>query len=171
MSSADNPGRGGIQDESAAQLGSTRQPPSESKRRAMQSQRERNTAPELALRRELHRRGLRYFVHRRPVRGLRREADIVFVRAKLAVFVDGCFWHGCPDHGTHPKNNAGWWQAKLNKNRQRDADTGERFRGGGWEVLRLWEHEAVDEAADRVEAAVRQRTVETGVAPPVTPPR
>lgn len=142
------------------------QPPSEHKRRAMQAQRERDTKPELALRRELHRRGLRYFVHRRPLVGVRREADVVFVRARVIVFVDGCFWHGCPQHGTSPKNNAEWWRAKLERNRERDADTDLQLRGGGWEVLRVWEHESVDDAADRVERLVRQRVADAEVDAP-----
>ncbi len=133
------------------------QPPTDAKRRAMQAQRERDTGPELALRRELHRRGLRYFVHRRPLAGVRREADLLFVRARLAVFVDGCFWHGCPDHGTSPKSNAEWWLVKLARNQERDADTDVQLQSGGWEVLRIWEHEAIEEAADRVERALRIR--------------
>jgi DNA mismatch endonuclease (patch repair protein) len=133
------------------------QPPSEHKRRAMQAQRERDTGPEVALRRELHRRGLRYFVHRRPLPGVRREADVIFVRARVVVFVDGCFWHGCPQHATSPKNNAEWWRVKLDRNRERDADTDRRLRSAGWGVLRVWEHESVDDAANRVECFVRQR--------------
>jgi len=130
-------------------------PPAPAKRRAMQAQRERDTRPEVDLRRELHRRGLRFFVHRRPVQGLRREADIVFVRARLAIFVDGCFWHSCPQHGSMPRANETWWRDKLDRNRARDADTQRRFEEAGWSVLRVWEHELTAEAADRVEAAVR----------------
>lgn len=132
------------------------QAPTPAKRRAMQAQRTQDTAPELALRRELHRRGLRYFIHRRPLRTLRREADLVFSRAKVAVFVDGCFWHGCPDHGTSPKSNAEWWGAKLTGNRERDADTDETLRAAGWAVVRVWEHELAADAANRVEMAVRR---------------
>jgi len=141
------------------------QPPSPHKRRSMQSQRERDTAPELALRRALHTRGLRYFVHRRPVSGLQREADIVFVRARVAVFVDGCFWHGCPEHGTYPKNNAEWWRTKLDRNRARDVDTDLKCRSADWEVVRVWEHERAGDAADRVERIVRTRVAESLVGP------
>lgn len=123
---------------------------SESKRRAMQAQRVRDTTPELALRRELHRRGLRYRVDY-PVLP-RRKADIVFTKARVAVFVDGCFWHGCPEHGTWPKNNAEWWRAKIEANRARDADTDERLRAEGWKVIRVWEHEEPAAAAERVTA-------------------
>jgi DNA mismatch endonuclease, patch repair protein len=120
----------------------------------MRGQRARNTATERALRSELHRRGLRYRVHRRPIPGLRREADVVFGRVRLAVFVDGCFWHGCPEHGTWPKSNADFWRQKIQGNRVRDRDTDERLRGEGWVVIRVWEHEAPTAAADRIQEAV-----------------
>jgi DNA mismatch endonuclease (patch repair protein) len=117
----------------------------------------RDTGPELALRRELHRRGLRFFVGRPPLASeKRRRADIVFPRARVAVFVDGCFWHGCPQHMTWPKANAGWWRAKIMANVARDRRTDERLREAGWTVVRVWEHEAVDAAADRVERVVRE---------------
>jgi DNA mismatch endonuclease (patch repair protein) len=134
----------------------------------MQDQRARNTAPERALRGELHRRGLRYFVHRRPLPTLRREADLVFSRARVAVFVDGCFWHGCPDHGTSPKSNAEWWAAKLAGNRARDTNTDAVLCAAGWTVVRVWEHESAAGAADRVQAAVHRnlsRRSSTLVAP------
>lgn len=114
-------------------------------------QRRRDTKPEVALRRELHRRGLRYFVDRAPVKGLRRRADLVFPRRRVAVYVDGCFWHSCPVHATKPRNNAQWWADKLAGNVARDRDTDERLAAEGWTVVRVWEHEAVVEAADRVE--------------------
>ncbi|GEN80516.1 DNA mismatch endonuclease Vsr [Actinotalea fermentans] len=109
------------------------------------------TSPELLLRRELHRRGRRYLVHR-PIPGLpRRRADLVFTRWRLAVFVDGCFWHGCPEHGVMPRSNSEWWGWKLEMNRERDRDTDQRLRELGWTVLRVWEHESPGLAADRVE--------------------
>lgn len=118
----------------------------------------RDTTPEIALRRELHRRGLRYRIDA-PLPGIpRRRADILFTRAKVAVFVDGCFWHGCPHHGTQPKNNASWWQVKLEGNKARDADTNARLEANGWTVLRFWEHEDPLDAATDVEAAVRSPT-------------
>lgn len=122
----------------------------------MQRQARRDTKPELLLRRELWRRGLRYRVDIAPIAGLRRRADLVFCRAQLVVYVDGCFWHSCPDHATVPKANRDWWIAKLQANVERDRDTDRRLRDVGWEVLRVWEHEAVPGAVDRVEAAVRQ---------------
>jgi DNA mismatch endonuclease (patch repair protein) len=124
----------------------------------MRATRQRDTPLELALRSELHRRGLRYFVDRAPIQGWRRRADIVFPRAKVAVFVDGCFWHGCPEHGTWPKTNADWWREKIETNVRRDRDTDERLEQAGWVSIRVWGHEDAACAADRVEHLVRSRT-------------
>ncbi|GCE42279.1 Very-short-patch mismatch repair endonuclease (G-T specific) [Rhodococcus wratislaviensis] len=122
----------------------------------MRAQRRRDTAPELALRRELHRRGARYFVDRAPMKGVRRRADLVFPRRKVAVYVDGCFWHSCPQHATFPKNNAQWWAEKLAGNVTRDRDTDATLTDAGWTVVRIWEHENPVVAADRVQAALRR---------------
>jgi DNA mismatch endonuclease (patch repair protein) len=118
----------------------------------MARQRRTGTDPELALRRELHRRGLRYFVDRAPIRGQRRRADLVFPRRRVAVYVDGCFWHRCPQHATDPKNNAEWWAVKLAGNVARDRATDAALVAAGWRVVRVWEHEDPVSAADRVEA-------------------
>jgi len=121
----------------------------------MSAARRRDTAAEIALRRELHGRGLRYRVAF-PVPGQRRRTiDIAFTRARVAVFVDGCFWHGCPDHGTKPRANSDWWARKFGANQARDRDTDRLLAAMDWTVVRVWEHEPVDEAAARVEAAVR----------------
>lgn len=117
------------------------------------------TKPELALRRELHRRGLRFRVDHRLLPG---RPDLAFTRAKLAVFVDGCFWHCCPRHGTMPRNNREWWRAKLDRNVARDRAKDAALAERGWTVLHVWEHEAIVAAADRVEAEWRRRV------PPVT---
>lgn len=112
----------------------------------------------MLLRRELHRRGLRYRVDMRVVEGLRRRADLLFTGPKVAVFVDGCFWHRCPEHGNIPKSNTEWWKAKLERNVERDRDTDGRLTDAGWTVVRIWEHELRDDhesVADRVEALVR----------------
>src|SRR5689334_3181348 len=113
----------------------------------MVANRPRDTGPELALRRELFARGLRYRVHRRPVPGLRAQADVLFPRERVAVFVDGCFWHGCPDHGVLPKSNREFWSAKLAGNVERDRRTDRNLNESGWLVLRVWEHELVGHAA------------------------
>ncbi|MBF6328524.1 very short patch repair endonuclease [Nocardia transvalensis] len=120
----------------------------------MARQRRAGTAPETALRKELHRRGCRFFVDRAPLPGLRRRADLVFPRRKVAVYVDGCFWHCCPQHATYPKNNAQWWADKLAGNVARDRDTDARLIAAGWQVVRVWEHESAADAADRVQAAL-----------------
>jgi DNA mismatch endonuclease (patch repair protein) len=119
----------------------------------MQSTRQQGTAAELAVRSILHARGLRYRVNRAVLPGVRREADLVFQGARVAVFVDGCFWHGCPDHASWPKANAEWWRDKILANKRRDADTDRRFAEAGWQVIRVWEHESPMEAADRIEEA------------------
>ncbi|MEU7023474.1 very short patch repair endonuclease [Streptomyces sp. NPDC046203] len=123
----------------------------------MSRQSSHDTGVEKALRSALHRAGLRYRVHRRPLKGVRREADIVFGPAKVAVFVDGCFWHGCPEHATWPKRNSQFWREKIEKNRARDADTDARLREAGWLAVRVWEHETAAEAAARVATVVAER--------------
>ena len=116
----------------------------------LSKQKRRDTKPEVALRRALHRRGLRYFVDRAPLKGMRRRADLVFPKRKVAVYVDGCFWHSCPIHATAPRNNARWWADKLAANVARDRDTDEKLLAEGWRVVRIWEHEDPAVAADRV---------------------
>jgi DNA mismatch endonuclease (patch repair protein) len=128
---------------------------SDAARNRMRATRQRNTAAELALRRELHAHGLRYFVDRRPLADISRRADVVFPGVRVAVFVDGCFWHGCPIHGTRPKSNADWWQKKLDTNRRRDKDTDRRLKAAGWRIVRVWEHEDAVEAARRVKSVVQ----------------
>ncbi|MGX8906906.1 very short patch repair endonuclease [Streptomyces netropsis] len=120
----------------------------------MSRQASRDTNPELAVRRLLHASGRRYRLHR-PVPGLpRRTIDIAFPKAKVAVFLDGCFWHGCPEHATSPKANADWWRQKLDRNISRDRETTAHLLAAGWTVLRFWEHEAPVEVADRVAVVV-----------------
>ena len=108
----------------------------------------------------LHRLGLRSRIQRRLIPGSTRTVDVVFGRARLAVFVDGCFWHDCPIHGSRPKPNAEWWRGKIRQNAERDQDTNERLRGLGWRVIRIWEHEDPAEAADRVAEAYRESLAE-----------
>jgi DNA mismatch endonuclease (patch repair protein) len=125
--------------------------------RRMKSQRTKDTAVELALRSALHRMGLRFRVHQRVSPNVRRTVDIAFPKARVAVFVDGCFWHGCPIHGTWPKANADWWREKIEGNRRRDRDTTARLGQAGWTVLRMWEHESVDAAAEAIVDVLTKR--------------
>ncbi|WP_346773821.1 very short patch repair endonuclease [Cellulosimicrobium sp. SL-1] len=126
--------------------------------RRMSVAKRRDTAPEVALRRELHARGMRYRVAY-PVPGQRRRTiDVAFTRAKVAVFVDGCFWHGCPEHGMMPRSNGDWWKTKLAANQARDRDTDRLLRELGWTVVRVWEHEPPLVASDRVEAVASERS-------------
>ena len=122
--------------------------------RRMRRQRRRDTAPEMALRRLLHARGLRYRVDA-PLPAMRRRADLLFSPARVVVFVDGCFWHSCPEHGSQPISNGSWWAAKLAANVNRDRDTDSRLRSLGWTVIRVWEHERPEAAAERVADALR----------------
>ncbi|WP_436259938.1 very short patch repair endonuclease [Mesorhizobium caraganae] len=127
--------------------------PTTSRRMARTAQRDNRN--ERALRSILHRRGLRFRVHRRILERTRRTVDIAFAGARVAVFIDGCFWHDCPIHGTSPINNAAWWRAKIDANVARDRDTDTRLLASGWTVVRIWEHEDLSHAADRIEALVR----------------
>jgi DNA mismatch endonuclease, patch repair protein len=117
--------------------------------------RNRDTGPEMAVRRELHRRGRRFFVQRAVLPG-RRRPDLVFPRLRVVVFVDGCFWHSCPEHATKPKTNAEWWAEKLARNVARDRQADRDLDRAGWRVVRVWEHESAAGASDRVEAALTQ---------------
>ncbi len=120
----------------------------------MVANRSRDTKPELRVRSAVHRRGLRYRVAARPIQDLPRTADMVFRPAKVAVFIDGCFWHGCPEHYTEPRTNADYWSAKIARNQGRDADTDQRLRDAGWTVLRYWEHEPVQEVVEDIVTTV-----------------
>lgn len=125
-------------------------------RKSMKGNRSRDTKPELAVRRAIHARGLRYFVNSRPIPQLRRTADLVFPRFKIAVFVDGCFWHGCPVHRTFPKANADFWLGKVEGNIRRDLDTTRQLSSAGWTVLRYWSHEDPELVADDVQHRVER---------------
>ena len=127
----------------------------------MQKQPSKNTNPELALRSELHQRGLRYRVHV-PILDGRRKHDIVFTRAGVVVEVLGCFGHRCPRHGTSPRSNAEWWKAKLEGNVERDKRTAAELRRAGWKLIRVWEHEDPVKAADRVQRALERQVRVSG---------
>ncbi|MCG7578801.1 very short patch repair endonuclease [Mycolicibacterium sp. OfavD-34-C] len=123
----------------------------------MRSNKGRDTKPELALRSAVHALGLRYRVDTRPLKALRRTADLVFPRARVAVFLDGCFWHGCPEHHTVAATNATFWADKVKTNVARDRDTDRRLIEAGWAVVRVWEHEDPAEAARRIQTVVFAR--------------
>lgn len=131
---------------------------SDSSRRRMKALRTRDTLPELLIRRELFRRGWRFRVDRRIDPTVRVRADILFPTRKVAVFVDGCFWHCCPIHSSWPKANSRWWKAKLEANTLRDRRANEALQALGWTVVRVWEHEDASSAADAVEAVLRRET-------------
>jgi len=124
-------------------------------RKAMQGNRRRDTAPEVAVRRLVHASGLRYRVDARPLATARYTADMIFSRARIAVFIDGCWWHGCPQHYRPPSSNASYWAAKVARNQERDRLANETLVEAGWTVIRIWEHDAPDLAAHRVVHAVR----------------
>ena len=125
----------------------------------MSRQARRDTTPEVAVRKLLHASGYRYRLHERVPHMPRRTIDIAFTKAKVAVFLDGCFWHGCPEHATRPKVNAEWWQQKLDRNMARDAETTDHLKAAGWTVLRFWEHQPPAQVAKLVAKAVdRERT-------------
>jgi DNA mismatch endonuclease (patch repair protein) len=129
---------------------------SEAVRNRMRSTPRKNTRPEIALRSQLHKLGLRFRVDVSPVRGHRGRADLVFKSPKLVVYVDGCFWHSCPIHGAVPKTNERWWGEKLERNKQRDLRTNREMRRMGWKVIRIWEHENPVTAANRIAKVIHR---------------
>ena len=132
-------------------------PSSDEARRRMKSVRQRGTSAELSLRRNLFRRGLRYRVNAVVIDKPRRSADVVFKSLRIAVFVDGCFWHGCPRHATWPRANKAFWLDKIEANRKRDLETTALLSKAGWLVLRFWEHDDMEAASRRVATAVARR--------------
>lgn len=129
--------------------------PNSATSRRLAAQARFDTSPEIALRSEIWRKGARFRLHV-PIPGTRRTIDIALPRYKIAVFVDGCFWHGCPVHGSTPKNNSEWWRQKLDMNRKRDADSNRRLKSQGWKVIRVWEHENPSVAAQKVAREIRK---------------
>ena len=131
-------------------------PTSEEVSERMRRNPRRDTRPEIQLRSELHRRGLRFrkdLPLRVPGRVVR--PDVAFTRARIAVFIDGCFWHACPLHGNQPRVNTDYWRPKLARNVARDRAVDAALKGAGWRVLRAWEHQPTADVADRVEAMLR----------------
>src|SRR6266540_1272583 len=135
-------------------------PASDAIRRSMSSNRPRDTQLELDFRSALHRAGLRFRKNVRPISGLRCEPDVVFPSALLAVFIDGCWWHGCPKHGMLPMAHREWWANNLQKTKARDVANTEALESEGWKVLRIWEHEPIPLAVQEVQrelARLRER--------------
>ncbi|MDI2130877.1 very short patch repair endonuclease [Yinghuangia seranimata] len=130
---------------------------SEGNRRSMLANRGRDTKPEKAIRSLVHAAGLRYRVSARPVAAVRRSADLVFGPTKVAVFVDGCFWHKCPEHFTVPRRNNEFWMNKIDGNVRRDRETDRLLEAEGWAVLRFWEHEAPEDCSGVIVETVRGR--------------
>lgn len=130
---------------------------SAARRLNMQAIRSRDTKPEQLVRSLLHAQGLRYRVAAKPLPDLRRTADIIFRPAKVAVFIDGCYWHGCPEHYVAPKTNPAYWSGKVAGNVARDRDTDRQLTEAGWKVLRFWEHESPEECARAVRRVVLER--------------
>ena len=127
-------------------------PSSEQVSQQMKRMPRKNSGPEVRLRRELHSRGLRFRVN---LRGLPGTPDIAFTRAKIAVFVDGCFWHRCPRHGVLPKANRDWWREKLDRNVERDKRKDGELEDLGWLSIHVWEHDDPSTVADGIEQAWR----------------
>jgi DNA mismatch endonuclease, patch repair protein len=121
----------------------------------MQSASQKNTSGEIELRSKLHGLGMRFRIEW-PIPGTRRRADVAFTAAKVAVFVDGCFWHCCPLHATWPKANREWWREKLATNVRRDRDTDDLLVAAGWQVVRVWEHEDMTMAARSIAEVVKR---------------
>ncbi len=127
----------------------------------MRANRKVDTSPELRLRSALHRQGLRFRKHIRiDAGGTRVTPDVTFPRKRVAVFVDGCFWHGCPEHGTHPRTNSSYWSAKLTRNRERDGRVDSALSSAGWQVVRVWEHVPAEDAVANVTSVLRQVEVD-----------
>jgi DNA mismatch endonuclease (patch repair protein) len=123
----------------------------------MLGNRSRDTRPEKALRSAVHQLGLRYRVAARPLPGLRRTADLVFRPAAVAVFLDGCFWHGCPVHSNTVRTNPDYWTSKIERNRRRDEDTDRALTAAGWRSIRVWEHQDPRLAAEHIARVVEIR--------------
>jgi len=131
---------------------------SEAVRRSMLGNRGRDTRPELAMRSALHKSGLRFRKNYRPLRGSRGVVDVAFTRRKVAVQLDGCFWHGCPEHGSRPATNRAYWDEKLQRNAERDTRLQRELEDEGWTVLRFWEHEPPLEIVPKVHEALALRS-------------
>ena len=142
------------------------EPASEAATRIGRANARTNTKPEVMIRSAIHRRGLRFRKdHLLRIGGLRVKPDVVFTRWKVAAFVDGCFWHQCPEHCSVPRSNRSYWEPKLAKNVQRDQRVDAALEAAGWSAVHVWEHEEPEAAAERVEMAVRTRAADNDAGP------
>lgn len=148
-------------DRAPSQLPPVPHPSSDGARAVMVGNRGADTKPERALRSALHARGLRFFKNRRPEPKIACRADIVFPSARLAVFVDGCFWHRCPLHGVSPRANSDYWRAKLDRNVARDRRNDRALQAAGWKVIRVWEHESPSAAAELIADRIASSPLES----------
>lgn len=133
-------------------------PSSKAAHNRMKAVKRKGTLPELRLRQALDAYGLVYEVNEQPLPELRRRADILFRKERVAIFVDGCFWHGCPLHGTKAKSNAHFWAEKIERNKQRDRDTNRRLKEAGWLVIRVWEHEDPEDVASSIWSLLQKKS-------------
>lgn len=133
-------------------------PSSEVASRRMKLVRQRDTAAEMEIQRLVHARGLRNCVNHPVLQKPRRTADMAFTKAHVAVLVDGCFWLGCPEHGTLAISNAKFWREKIETIQKRDIDTNKRLKAAGWKVIRFWEHEDPERVTNKIAQAVRERS-------------
>jgi len=147
-----------IEQEKLSQLAKNPKPSSEAARNRMRAVKRRDTEAEMKVRRLLFAMGLRYRVDYEVIEEPRRRADIVFKKAKVAVFIDGCFWHACPLHGSSSKANAKFWKDKIETNVERDKDTTRRLKEKGWLVIRAWEHEDPQKVTNKIASQVGKRT-------------
>ena len=131
-------------------------------RRRMTSTRRQDTSAEIAVSAALDKLGLTYETNLRPLDSLRAKADMVFTAARVAVFVDGCFWHGCPYHRTIPRANGDWWRQKIERTRLRDSETTRRLSDAGWLAIRVWEHDDPVRAAAKIRRTVQLRHATLG---------
>lgn len=132
-------------------------------RAVMRGNKRRDTRPELALRSALHALGFRYRVDARPIPGIRRTADLIFIREKVAVFLDGCYWHGCKEHYRPSRKNSEFWSAKIAANQARDRETDRLLREAGWETIRIWEHEPPEAAAAQIAEVISRKRASRAV--------
>lgn len=132
-------------------------PSSSAAKSRMEAAKPKNTLPEIKLQTALAELGINFETDVKPIEDLHRRADVLIREGKIAIFVDGCFWHGCPIHGTQAKANAEFWADKIKRNQERDLDTNEHLEAAGWTVIRIWEHEDPNDAAKQIADIIKEK--------------